>query len=231
MTELLDLNQLLRLSLDRISVEVQCPFGNHTLTIKDPDRLPQRHKLMLSKAQGHLQDYFMQLIDADRDDKEKIKDKTLSAGEVAKIKQRMTQNAIALSQKLLNQNRENLDWNILYIEAVSELEPGTLMAILNEAMDELDEDRHSQQMPALSQEERDRLVPAFIARASQLIRSALDESEKNFQEEIVTHVKRSMNGNGTASEIDRLKALEEMESPKLIPELMSKERKPLFEKP
>lgn len=231
MTEFLDLNQLLLLSLDRISVEVQCPFGNHTLTIKDPDRLPQRYKLMLAKAQGHLQDYFMQLIEADRDDKEKLKDKTLNASEVAKIKQRMIQNSIALSQKLLNQNRENLDWNILYIEAVSELEPGTVMAILNEALDELDNDRRSQQLSPLTEEERDRLVPAFIARASQLIRNALDESEKNFQESIASQVKRSMDTMGTASEVERVKALEEMETPKLIPELHSNERKITFAKP
>lgn len=163
MTERFDLGTLLDLSIDRYAELIELPFGSHVLTVYDVDSLPQRYKNVLAVSQAKLQAYFKPILEAQE--------------------QNGFEASVMVAEKLLSSNADTLQANIEYLEALTQSEPGSIVAMIDEYLAARN----------IEPEKKQAIVPSFIARATQIVRTALDKREQEFQKKIESEVKKTIN--------------------------------------
>lgn len=180
MTEQLNLDQLLALTFDRLDSKLEIDFAGQRLTVVEAEALPQKHKLLLARAQGELQDYYQQVLSSQDEIREKLKEESLSESDKKRLSDEMGEKSIELATRLINSSEKLMEANLRYIEAVAQLQPGQAKEMIKNAIASLE----AQHNRSLSDEQKYRLAASFVARASQLIRAALDDVEKNFAKDV-----------------------------------------------
>jgi len=172
------LDKLLGLIEERTLALIELEFAGETLSVCEAESLPQHFRLKLARAQAELQDYYSAVLREQESITAKLDDETLSTTQRAAYQSEASESAVNIAMKLIGASRALLDANVQYIEAMAQLEKGKLIEMIDRALDGRAEG-----------DRKDSIIAILVARTSQLIRTALDDQEKNFQEAIVEQVK------------------------------------------
>lgn len=182
--ERLNLDRLLDLVNERTQSVIEIELGGQVLKICDAESLPQKNRLMLARAQAELQDYYSEVLREQESVTSKLADETLSSTQRAALQRENMESSIAIAMRMLSASQALLTANVQYIEALAQMEDGALMRLIDAEMDSrgVDGDR------------RHIVTAMLVARASQLIRTALDDTEKNFQDKVLATVRVQESG-------------------------------------
>jgi hypothetical protein len=177
--ERLNLDELLKLINERTRSVIEIDFAGVTLQVCDAESLPQRFRLSLARAQASLQDYYAEVIGEQNQIQAKLEDETLSSTQRVALQKEATEVAVNIAMKMFSASQLLMDANIQYIESLAQLDQGQLMEYINGSMDEKN----------IVGDRRDVVSAMLVARTSQLIRAAMDDAEKNFQDQVAKTVR------------------------------------------
>lgn len=177
--ERLDLDALMDLVNQRTQSVIEIDLAGATLQVCDAESLPQRFRLSLARAQASLQDYYAEVIREQNEIQAKLDDETLSSTQRVALQKESTEVAVNIALKMFSASQQLLDANIQYIESLAQMDQGQLMERINDLMDE----------KSIVGDRRDVVSAMLVARTSQLIRAAMDDAEKNFQEQVTKTVR------------------------------------------
>lgn len=157
-------NSLFEAALFQARPILEFEFGGQKLLVHKPNVLTQRFKMLVSKSQGQLQAYYAPVLKLQEEE-----------GEEA---------AAQLAYSVLSSDNEMYESGKLYIEAVCEIEPGTLTNLIEEQLKQIEGDRKKAGQPPLSEREREYIGPLFVSQATRMIREAIAEAEAEGQKAI-----------------------------------------------
>jgi hypothetical protein len=177
--ERLSLDRLLDLVDERTQSVLEIELAGETLKIFDAESLPQKHRLSLARAQAELQDYYSEVIREQNEIQTKLDDENLSSTQRIALQKESTEVAVNIAMRMLSSSQALMDANIRYIESIGQLEHGKLMQMIDVLLDRKN----------ITGDRANAVTAMLVARASQLIRSALDDAEKNFQDQVVKTVR------------------------------------------
>jgi hypothetical protein len=181
--ERLNLDELMDLVNQRTQSVIEIELAGTILQVCDAESLPQRFRLSLARSQARLQDYYSEVIREQHEIQAKLEDETLSSTQRDALQKESTEVAVNIAMKMFSASRSLMDANIQYIESLAQMDQGQLMKYINGLMDERN----------IVGVRRDVVSATLVARTSQLIRAAMDDAEKNFQEQVAKTV-RSQSG-------------------------------------
>lgn len=174
----LNLDNLIDLALERSNGSVEIEVAGQVLTVCSAEMLPQRNRLLLAQAQAELQDYYSAVIQEQQAIEEKLKDQALSATQRTAIQAESKEVAVKIAMRMFSASEALMTSNIVYIEAMTQLESGKLMEMIETAID-----------GRVSGDRKASIIAMLIAQTSQLIRTAMDDQEKKYQEAIAARVR------------------------------------------
>jgi hypothetical protein len=177
--ERLSLDRLLDLVDERTQSVLEIELAGETLKICDAESLPQKHRLSLARAQAELQDYYSEVIREQNEIQTKLDDENLSSTQRIALQKESTEVAVNIAMRMLSSSQALMDANIRYIESIGQLEHGKLMQMIDVLLDRKN----------ITGDRANAVTAMLVARASQLIRTALDDAEKNFQDQVVKTVR------------------------------------------
>jgi hypothetical protein len=177
--ERLSLDRLMDLVDERTQSVLEIELAGETLKICDAESLPQKHRLSLARAQAELQDYYSEVIKEQNEIQTKLDDENLSSTQRVALQKESTEVAVNIAMKMLSASQVLMDANIRYIESIGQMEDGKLMQMIDVLLDRKN----------ITGDRANVVTAMLVARTSQLIRTALDDAEKNFQDQVSKTVK------------------------------------------
>jgi hypothetical protein len=173
-----NLNNLIDLALERSTGAIEIELAGQTLTVCSADMLPQRNRLLLAQSQAESQEYYSAVIQEQSAIEEKLKDQSLSMSQRLSLQKESKEVSVKIALKMFGASESLLSANVTYIEAMAQLNQGQLLEMIDDAID-----------GRVSGDRKDSMVCLIVAQTTNLIRSAMDDLEKNYQAAILERVK------------------------------------------